>query len=73
MAKNIENFRDELSNLALIVETIEKSFIENSEIDMTTKIEENVFKDLCLYLRNNPNDKKCIISIGNVNFTFLKK
>ena len=73
MAKNIENFRDELSNLAKIVESIENSFIGDREIEITTSIEETVFNNLCLYLRNNPNDKKCVISIGSVNFTFLKK
>jgi hypothetical protein len=73
MAKNIENFRDELSNLAKIVESIENSFIGDREIEITTSIEETVFNNLCFYLRNNPNDKKCVISIGSVNFTFLKK
>jgi len=73
MAKNIENFRDELSNLATIVESIENSFITNNVVEITTSIDENIFKDLCLYLRNNPNDKKCVINIGGVTFTFLKK
>ncbi len=72
MAKNIENFRDELVKFANIVETVETTFIGNESSELITYIDEDLFNKISKEL-NNTQKNKCVISIGNVNFTFLKK
>ena len=73
MAKNIENFRDQLGKLAEAVEIIESTFINEGEIEFKVSLNEDTFNDLMKNLNNRTKDDKCIISIGNVDFTFLKK
>jgi hypothetical protein len=73
MVEDKESFRDELIKLAEIVEKIEDTFLTKSDINITTKMEENDFHKLLYLLNYNTNDTKCIISIGDINFTFLKK
>ena len=72
MAKNIENFRDELVKFATVVENIEETFLGNDPIETSGYLEENIFEQISKEL-NNGKRNKCVISIGNVNFTFLKK
>jgi hypothetical protein len=73
MAKNIENFRDELTKLAEVVEILEKSFLSKGDIKVEVLLDDDTFSNLLKTLRNNSEDLKCIISIGDVDFTFLKK
>lgn len=72
MGKDNEEFRDELTKLANIVEIIENSFIGNE----LTEIEIKVSEDKINYLINNLKSKKenkVIINIENTNFIFSKK
>lgn len=73
MAKNIENFRDELTKLAEVVEILEKSFLSKGDIKVEVSLDDDTFSNLLKTLRNNSEDLKCIISIGDIDFTFLKK
>lgn len=72
MAKNIENFRDELVKFANIVEILESTFIENEQSEFVTYLDEKNFNEISKELNSNQKNK-CIVSIGNVKFTFLKK
>jgi hypothetical protein len=73
MGENTENFGSEIAKLAEIVEILDNSFFYSNNVDMTITLEEVRFRKLLSYLNYNTEDKKCIVSIGNVNFTFLKK
>jgi phosphopantetheine adenylyltransferase len=73
MGENTENFGSEIAKLAEIVEILDNSFFYSNNVDMTITLEEVRFRKLLNYLNYNTEDKKCIVSIGNVNFTFLKK
>ena len=73
MRENTENFGSEIAKLAEIVEILDNSFFYSNNVDMTITLEEVRFRKLLNYLNYNTEDKKCIVSIGNVNFTFLKK
>jgi hypothetical protein len=73
MAKNIEKFRDELTKLAQVAEILEKSFFSKGEIKVEVSLDNDTFSNLLKTLRNNSDDLKCTISIGDVDFTFLKK
>ncbi len=72
MAKNIENFRDELVKFANIVETLESTFIGEDPTEIITYLEGHVFDRVSKELKTDQKNK-CVISIGSVNFTFLKK
>lgn len=72
MAKNFENFRDELVKFANVVEIIEDTFLGNDSLELIGYLDENVYEQLSKELDTNQKNK-CVISIGNVNFTFLKK
>ena len=73
MGENTENFGSEIAKLAEIVEILDNSFFYSNNVDMTITLDEVRFRKLLNYLNYNTEDKKCIVSIGNVNFTFLKK
>ena len=73
MGKNIENFRDELTKLAKAVEIIEDSFLSNGQTEVKVLLDDNTFSSLMRNLNNRTEDTKCVVSIGNVDFTFLKK
>jgi hypothetical protein len=73
MGKNIENFRDELTKLAKAVEIIEDSFLSNGQTEVKVLLDDDTFFSLMRNLNNRTQDNKCIVSIGNVDFTFLKK
>jgi|APGre2960657373_1045057.scaffolds.fasta_scaffold00437_18 hypothetical protein len=73
MGKNIENFRDQLGKLAEAVEIFENTFINDGDLEIKVSLDEGTFINLMENLNNGSKDKKCVISIGSVNFTFLKK
>lgn len=73
MATPQESFRDELTNLAKAVEILENSNLLKENIEIISELNERDFLALMGLLNNRSNDDKCVISIGSVNFTFLKK
>lgn len=73
MAKNIENFRGELSKMAQSIEILENTFIKQGLDEIRVSLKEDTFNDLMVELNNNNKDDKCIVSIGNTNFIFSKK
>jgi hypothetical protein len=73
MGKVIENFRDELAKLAQAVEIIESTFVSNSQQEINVTLDENTFISLMQQLGRFSNENKCIISLGNTQFTFLKR
>ncbi len=72
MAKNFENFRDELVKFASVVEILESSFLHNSPIEIITSLDDAMYEQVSREL-DNTQKNKCVISIGNVKFIFLKK
>ena len=73
MAKDIENFRDQLTKLAEAVEILENTFINDGDIQVNVTLDETKYQSLMRTLNYQSNDTKGIVSIGNVDFTFLKK
>jgi hypothetical protein len=73
MAKDIENFRDQLTKLAEAVEILENTFINDGDIQVNVTLDETKYQSLMRTLNYQSNDIKCVVSIGNVDFTFLKK
>jgi hypothetical protein len=73
MAKDIENFRDQLTKLAEAVEILENTFVNDGDIQVNVTLDETKYQSLMRTLNYQSNDTKCIVSIGNVDFTFLKK
>ena len=73
MAEDIENFRDQLTKLAEAVEILENTFINDGDIQVNVTLDETKYQSLMRTLNYQSNDTKCIVSIGNVDFTFLKK
>jgi hypothetical protein len=73
MAKNIENFRDQLTKLAESVEILENTFLNEGNIEIKVSLDEDTFLSLMDNLKNKNKEDKVVISIGNVDFTFLKK
>lgn len=73
MATSQESFRDELTKLARAVEILESSTLVKENVEVISELNEKEFNDLMLKLNNRSNEDKCVISIGSVNFTFLKK
>lgn len=73
MAKNIEDFRGELSKMAQSIEILENTFIKQGLDEIRVSLKEDTFNDLMVELNNNNKDDKCIVSIGNTNFIFSKK
>ena len=73
MAKDIENFRDQLTKLAEAVEILENTFVKDGDIQVNVTLDETKYQSLMRTLNYQSNDTKCIVSIGNVDFTFLKK
>jgi hypothetical protein len=72
MDENNESFGNELIKLANIVEIIESSFIGKNWSDVEIKVSEETLTYIAKNLNHDKNDK-IIISIGSVNFIFLKK
>lgn len=73
MAKNIEDFRGELSKMAQSIEILENTFIKQGLDEIRVSLKEDTFNDLMIELNNNIKDDKCIVSIGNTNIIFSKK
>lgn len=73
MATTQESFRDELTNLARAVEILENSKLLKENIEIVSELNERDFFALMGLLNNRSDDGKCVISIGTVNFIFLKK
>jgi len=73
MAKDIENFRYQLTKLAEAVEILENTFVNDGDIQVNVTLDETKYQSLMRTLNYQSNDTKCIVSIGNVDFTFLKK
>ena len=73
MAKDIENFRNQLTKLAEAVEILENTFVNDGDIQVNVTLDETKYQSLMRTLNYQSNDTKCIVSIGNVDFTFLKK
>jgi hypothetical protein len=67
-----ESFGEELSKLAQIVETIDSSFLKNGDVTVNIKLTERDYINLTQKLGNGPEDKKCTISIENINFIFSR-
>ena len=73
MAKDIENFRDQLTKLAEAVEILETTFINDGDVSVNVILDETKYQSLMRTLNYQSNETKCIVSIGNVDFTFSKK
>jgi len=72
MGKVIENFRDDLVKFAEVAESLENTFIKN-KIEIKSTLDNETFSELIENLDNNSKDSTCVISIGNVDFIFLRK
>lgn len=70
MGQSQESFRDKLVKMAETVELLESCF--KNDIDISINVEPNEFNEVIRYLNTKESEDTCIISIGNVNFTFLK-
>jgi hypothetical protein len=73
MAKDIESFRDQLTKLAEAVEILENTFINDGDIQVSVTLDDEKYQNLMRTLNYRSNDTKCVVSIGNVDFTFSKK
>lgn len=73
MGKNQESFRDDLEKLAQVSDLIESSFIKNEKVEVKVSLDEGTFSNLLQHLMINQNEKKCVIQISNLEFTFLRK
>jgi hypothetical protein len=73
MGTNEENFRVQLTKMAQMVDIIEDTFKESKNIKVNIELMETDFNDMCRELNNDIKNDKSIISIGNVEFIFLKK
>ncbi len=73
MGENQESFRNDLEKLAQVSDLIEGSFIKNEKVEVKVSLDEGTFSNLLQHLMINQNEKKCVIQISNLEFTFLKK
>lgn len=73
MGENQENFRDKLTKMAQIVELSEGIFKNSKKITINVDLDEYEFNDISRNLNKNNKDERAIISIGDVEFIFLKK
>ena len=73
MGEIIKDIKDQLKKLAEIAEIIDNSFLKNENIELKVSLNEDTFNSLIRNLNYNTEDGKCIVSIDNVEFTFLKK
>lgn len=73
MATAQESFRDELTNLAKAVEIIENSKLIKENVEIISELNNKDFFALMGFLKNRSDENRCVISIGSVNFIFLKK
>jgi hypothetical protein len=73
MGENQENFRDKLTKMAQIVELSEDVFKNSKKITINVVLDEYEFNDISRNLNKKNKDERAIISIGDVEFIFLKK
>ena len=73
MGENQASFRDDLEKLAQVSDLIESSFIKNEKVGVKVSLDEGTFSNLLQHLMINQNEKKCVIQISNLEFTFLRK
>lgn len=73
MGEIITDIKDQLKKLAEIAEIIDNSFLKNEKIELKVSLNEDTFNSLTQKLNYNTEDGKCVVSIDNVEFTFLKK
>ena len=73
MAKSIEDFRNQLTKLAEAVEILESTFINEGDIEIKVKLNEQTYNLLMVNLDNKKINDNCTIYIGSIDFTFLKK
>ena len=73
MGENQESFRDDLEKLAQVSDLIESSFIKNEKVEVKVSLDEGTFSNLLQHLMINQNEKKGVIQISNLEFTFLRK
>jgi acetolactate synthase small subunit len=73
MGENQASFRDDLEKLAQVSDLIESSFIKNEKVEVKVSLDEGTFSNLLQHLMINQNEKKCVIQISNLEFTFLRK
>lgn len=73
MEKNYDGVGSEITKLAQIAEIIENSFFQSNKVNLDIHLDPPKFQELLKYLNYNTDDTKCIISIGEVTFTFWKK
>ena len=73
MDENKENVRDWLNQLGLIVETIEKTFIDNN-CKVVIELEEEKFRKFQKNFREIDNKRdEIVVVIDNIEFTFFLK
>lgn len=72
MEKTEKSFRDQLVNMAKVVELLEETFNDPENVKINIDLNEPEFNYISKNL-NNTNNEKSIISIGRVDFIFLKK
>lgn len=73
MGTNEESFRDQLIKMAQAVDIIEETFKESKNIKVNIDLKEEDYNHMCRELNNDIKNDTSIISIGNVEFIFLKK
>lgn len=73
MGENEESFRDKLIKMAQIVELSEDIFKNSKKITINVDLDDNEFTKISRNLNKNIKDESAIISIGEVEFIFLKK
>lgn len=73
MGEDETGFRSDLVKMAQVVEILESTFKNTNSTNIIIELNEKDFSKILKNLNSNNNDTKSIISIGNVNFTFLKK
>jgi len=73
MGENEESFRDKLIKMAQIVELSEDVFKHSKKITINIDLDENEFTKISKNLNKDIKNETAIISIGEVEFIFLKK
>jgi hypothetical protein len=73
MGQNYDGIGDEIKKLAEVVEILDNSAFNSNQTEITIPLDENMFQKILTYLNYKTTDKKCIVSIGNTNFIFLRK
>jgi len=72
MEKNTNDLGVEIAKLAEVVEILDNSFFASTNTEISINIDTKKFDEILKYLNYRTEDGKCIISIGDVNFTFLR-